>query len=157
MPAPDPTGLHVLLVEDEKDARTLLQVMLSKEGMLPETAESATEALRRLEAGRFDLLITDIAMPGHDGFWLLDQVRRRCDALHELPAVAVSGRASPADRARSIEAGFQAHVSKPVDRSSLLQAIGSALRARRARTGACERRDEEAAPRDDRSAPRAGA
>jgi CheY-like chemotaxis protein len=115
-------GIHVLLVEDEADARELLEVVIEYADGFVTAVGSAPAALQALQKHRPDVLVVDIVMPGHDGYWLLNQVRTLKHGP-ELPAVAVTGRTRIHDRARAMAAGFQAYLAKPVDPLELCRLI----------------------------------
>ena len=119
-------GVRVLVVEDHDDSRDLLEQVLGHVGgALVVTARSADEALAHV--GDVDVVVTDIAMPGHDGFWLLHEVRRR----HEpVPVIAVSGYSDLQERALR-EAAFARVLRKPIDPWVLCQEVGAVTRPRR--------------------------
>ena len=100
--------------------------MLTQAGASVKAAASVREALQMLEGERPDVLVSDIGLPDEDGFGLIRQIRKR-EAEHGgfLPAVALTGYARVEDRARSLAAGFQAHVPKPVDPAELTAAIAT--------------------------------
>lgn len=117
--------LKVLVVEDEADGRELLSLLLERRGAVVRAAESATEALGLLAEGSFDVLISDIGLPGTDGYGLIRQIRAQGLGPRELPAVALTAFARAEDRRRALSAGFQSHVSKPVDAAELATVIAS--------------------------------
>jgi CheY-like chemotaxis protein len=114
-------GLTILVVEDEDDLRELLQVSLSHHGADVRTAATAEHALL-LDLDGIHVLVADIGLPGIDGFDLLQRLRRRNPSL---PAVALTGFARDEDRAQALRAGYQLHVSKPIDGAALVEAIAS--------------------------------
>ena len=119
---PSLDGIRVLLVEDETDARELLEVVLQYADGEVISVGSATAALEALKTdARPDVLLIDIVMPGHDGYWLLDQIRTLPGG--RVPAVAVTGRTRFHDRARAMQMGFQAYLAKPVDPLELCRLI----------------------------------
>ncbi|MCZ8130840.1 MAG: ATP-binding protein [Steroidobacteraceae bacterium] len=121
-------GLRVLLVDDQQDALEFLRQTLRDYGANPRVASSTAEALALLQSGsaaeRPELLISDIGMPGLDGYELLRRVRALsgCDA-ERLPAIALTAFARDADQRAALASGFQAHVAKPVQMHELLSAI----------------------------------
>jgi CheY-like chemotaxis protein len=118
-------GVRVLLVEDHDDSRDMLELALEHVGgALVVASASADEALAHL--GQVDVVVTDIAMPGHDGFWLLCQVQRRHGST---PVIAVSGHADLQERAIR-EAAFVRVLQKPVDPWVLCREVAAALRPR---------------------------
>lgn len=126
---PDLGGLVVLVVDDEEDARDLVGRFLQDRRASVRTAASAEEAFRLLCDERIDMLISDIGMPGADGYSLMRRVRAECpEHVRHLPAIALTAFARSADRTQSLLAGFQAHVSKPVEPIELMATIAS-LRA----------------------------
>ncbi len=122
---PDLAGITVLVVDDEADAREVLAQLLEMRHARVLAAASAAEALDVLEHERPDVLISDIAMPVEDGYALVERLRR-AEASRGgpgLPAIALTAFARDEDRGRAIAAGFQLHVSKPVEPVDLVGAI----------------------------------
>jgi PAS domain S-box-containing protein len=129
-------GLSVLLVDDEEDAREALRLILQQNGMLVTTAASAREAYDLAERLQPDILLSDIAMPGEDGLSLIRRVRMLSfDRGGQVPAIALSAYAGAEDRRRALLAGFQRHISKPVDPAHLLATIGTMVRDGARRSG----------------------
>jgi CheY-like chemotaxis protein len=118
----------VLVVDDQEDACVLFDHLLTERGAEVTTARSVDEAIERLAAGRFDVLVSDIAMPIRDGFDLIRHVREHVDGL---PAVALTAFASADDRERALSAGFRAHLTKPVSAEQLIRTVAK-LREKRA-------------------------
>jgi CheY-like chemotaxis protein/two-component sensor histidine kinase len=116
--------LKVLIVDDERDARELLSAMLSAKGAEVKTVSSAKEALDEIRKWQPSILVSDISMPGEDGYALIRRVRKLAD-VGRVPAVALTAYARAEDRLRALAAGFQAHVAKPVEASELLMVIAS--------------------------------
>ena len=126
---PSLEGVHVLVVDDELDARELLRSLLQSCGARVSIAASAEEAARTLRDDRPDLLVSDIGMPGEDGLGLIARVRAFGPAGGgSIPAVALTAFARPEDRARALSAGFSAYLTKPVDLSLLLRTLARLLR-----------------------------
>jgi CheY-like chemotaxis protein len=119
-------GRHLLVVEGDKDARDVFCAMLDYEGALVLGADSAEEALRILRTVRPHAILTDIALPGRDGFWLLEQLRASYRTA-QIPVVAVTAFAR---RDEILEAGFDAFVAKPVRPEGVTDAILAALALR---------------------------
>jgi CheY-like chemotaxis protein len=114
----------VLVVDDEPDARELLERLLTDRGAAVSVAAGADEALAILDAAGVDVLIADIGMPDVDGYELVRRVRRReADRGGRLPALALTAFARQEDRARALAAGFQDHLAKPVEASALIAAV----------------------------------
>jgi PAS domain S-box-containing protein len=119
-------GLKVLVVDDEPDARTLVKRLLEECEAVVTTAASAAEALERVQAERPDVLVSDIGMPGEDGYSLMRRVRALpADRGGETPAVALTAYARPEDRIKAVLAGFQHHVTKPAEPVELITMVAS--------------------------------
>jgi PAS domain S-box-containing protein len=122
-------GLRVLVVDDEQDARELLAAGLGQCGAVVTTASSAGEALEALSGGKFGVLISDIGMPGEDGYELIRRVRALPpEAGGRTPAVALTAYARTEDRLRAMRAGFEMHVAKPVELTELIVVIANLAR-----------------------------
>ncbi|MGH6693137.1 MAG: hybrid sensor histidine kinase/response regulator, partial [Gammaproteobacteria bacterium] len=113
-------GTRVLLVEDEADARDLLKVILEQAGAEVVAVDSVRAALAAFAAARPAVLVSDIGMPGDDGYALLAELRGRGISV---PAVAVTAYGRREDREGAFRAGFQLHVPKPVDPILLVDAV----------------------------------
>ena len=121
-------GVRVLVVDDDDDTMELFAAALAACGAVVATANRAAEALRRLSGRRVDVVVSDIAMPGGDGYWLIEQVRRLPDKqASQVPVVAVTAFDLEHTRARVLAAGFADHLQKPVDPEALCRAIAKAL------------------------------
>jgi PAS domain S-box-containing protein len=128
-------GLRLLLVDDDPDARDVLTTILQHAGAEVRLAASTADALAILSEWRPDVLVSDIGMPGDDGYVLIEAVRARA-APDDLPALAVTAYARAEDRIRALSAGFQRHMAKPLEPDELVSAIASLGRPRqRARSG----------------------
>jgi signal transduction histidine kinase len=128
--APDalPTlaGVRVLVVDDEADARDVLSAMLQQAGAEVLSVANPAEALALLDREAFDVLVSDIGMPGEDGYALIRSVRQRAiDAGGRIPAAALTAYARTEDRLRALAAGFQIHVPKPVQPEELVTVVAS--------------------------------
>lgn len=122
-------GIKVLAVDDEADSRDLIQNLLEECGARVVVAGSAAEALDMLKEHRPDILLSDLGMPIEDGFSLIAKVRSLDSAqLAAVPAIALTAFARPEDKVRTLESGFQAHVSKPVAAAELTEMIASLFR-----------------------------
>jgi CheY-like chemotaxis protein len=123
----DLSGIKVLVVDDEADARDLIKRVLEECGAEVLTAGSAIEALRMVEEDKPDVLVTDIGMPGTDGYEFLTRVRALGEAKGgKVHAIALTAFARSEDRTRALRAGFIYHVSKPVEPSELIAIVASA-------------------------------
>jgi CheY-like chemotaxis protein len=119
-------GVTVLVVDDQPDARELILRVLEDCSARVLTAGSADEAVPLVESGRPDVLITDIGMPGADGYELLRRVRELGPARGgRVPAIALTAFARSEDRTRALRSGFMVHVSKPVDPSELVATVAA--------------------------------
>jgi CheY-like chemotaxis protein len=118
--------LRVLVVDDEPDARDLLTEMLTNYGADVKTCASAAEALRTMDKWRPDALVSDIGMPGEDGYDLLRKIRAR-DPEHggRVPALALTAYARSEDARRALASGYQMHIPKPVESDLLAAAVAS--------------------------------
>jgi PAS domain S-box-containing protein len=121
-------GLRVLVVDDEPDARELFTRLLEDHGVVVMTAASAADALAILRERRIDVLVSDIGMPGMDGYELIRRVRALGGDISAMPAVALTAYARAEDRARALEAGFQLHLAKPVESAVLLASLAKLAR-----------------------------
>jgi signal transduction histidine kinase/CheY-like chemotaxis protein len=117
-------GLRVLVVDDEPDARQLIRLVLAKCEAEVAIASSASEARALIESFQPHVILSDVGMPGEDGYDLIRDVRVNHSAK-ELPAAALTAFARVEDRKRALLAGFQTHVSKPVDPEELTAVIAS--------------------------------
>ncbi len=123
-------GLRVLVVDDEPDARVLMARILEAHGAVVRAVGTAAEAIGLIAGFRPEALVSDIGMPGRDGYELMQQVRRQATE-QQLPAAAVTAFARPEDRERALRAGFQQHLSKPVSPEELVRVVATLA----ARTG----------------------
>ena len=117
---PNLTGIHALVVDDEADARDLIQRVLQEQGATVSVASSGEEALRILETLDADALISDIGMPNMDGYQLMRHIRATEAKGKRLPALALTAFARPEDRKKALLAGYQSHIAKPVDMAELV-------------------------------------
>ena len=128
---PNLKGSTILIVDDEPDARALLERLLRDSGAQVIAASGAVEALHALEKQPVDLILSDVGMPGVDGYEFMRRLRSHADAvLRAIPAIAVTAYAREGDRQRSASAGFQRHVSKPYSFPDLASAIASLVKPR---------------------------
>ena len=123
---PDLTGLEILVVDDEPDARELINRLLSRCGATVETAGSGADALQSIAKKKPHVLIMDIGMPDEDGYSVIQKVRQLPHAHGgNVPAIALTAFARLEDRRRAILSGFQMHMSKPVEPSELIAIVAS--------------------------------
>ena len=125
-------GLKVLVVDDDLDTRELLDWVLRRVGAEVTTVASAAEAVEALDRDRFHILVSDIAMPGEDGYSLLRRIRARPPELGgKIPAIALTAHSQVGDRLQSLRAGYQSHVPKPVVPEELVEVVASIIHLRR--------------------------
>jgi signal transduction histidine kinase/integral membrane sensor domain MASE1/CheY-like chemotaxis protein len=131
-PAPQPLkGVRVLLVEDEKDARELLELTLRVCGANVDAVESVQLAISNLQTSPPDVLLSDIGLPFESGYDLIRRIRAMPSDLSKIPAVALTAFATEKDRQLALSAGFQMHLSKPVEPGALVEAIVHVMDGRR--------------------------
>lgn len=119
-------GIHVLIVDDEQDAREMLSVILTQSGAVATVATGVADALDKLRLVKPDLLLSDIEMPNEDGYSLIRKVRVLGENEgRRIPAIALTAHARPADRLRALSEGYQMHMSKPVEPVELVLAIAN--------------------------------
>jgi PAS domain S-box-containing protein len=118
------TGLHVLLVDDDGDTLEMMTAALMKRQAKVTAALSADEAIARIKESRPDVIVSDIAMPGEDGYELLQRVRA-LDSDHTklIPAIAITAYAREEDRQRALSSGFQDYLTKPVELAQLITIV----------------------------------
>jgi CheY-like chemotaxis protein len=120
------TGLRVLVVDDEEDAHTLLQRALEDRGATVAVAASSEQALDVIERCRPDVIVSDIAMPGMDGYSLIQSIRTLPpERGGRTPAIALTAYAGAEDSHRAFSAGFQRHLAKPVELGRLVMLIAN--------------------------------
>jgi CheY-like chemotaxis protein len=124
------TGLRILLVEDDVDQLTILSQVLSAAGAAVDVATTAHDAMQALSKRVPDVIVSDINMPHCDGYHLLRMVRARArEQGGATPAIALTARATLADRTRALLASYQLHLEKPVRIRELIAAIRSVVKA----------------------------
>jgi PAS domain S-box-containing protein len=124
---PSLEGLHILVLDDEGDTREVVAAILGKCGAHVLGAASAPEALDALGDGAFDLILSDIGMPGVDGYEFIRRVRarERESGARPIPAIALTAYAHEEDRLKAFRAGFQMHITKPVEPGELVAVVAS--------------------------------
>jgi CheY-like chemotaxis protein/two-component sensor histidine kinase len=123
---PDLSGIHILAVDDEPDALSLIREVLEATHATVESAASGQEALECVEKETFDVLVADLGMPKMSGFDLIAELRSSTRReVRELPAAALSAYARSEDRAKALSNGFQLHLTKPIDPGEFMAAIAS--------------------------------
>ena len=116
----------VLVVDDVVDVTEMIALFLKHAGYDVTTANTAEKALEFAEAQTFDLIISDIGMPEKNGYELAESLRALSD-YQTTPLIAVTGYTEYDDRGRSLRAGFDAHLTKPINPSQLLELIGKLI------------------------------
>ena len=118
--------MRVLVVEDDDDARAMVETVLTGQGASVRTVSNARAALDVLGGERVDVLLSDIEMPGTDGYQLIRELRLRPSKQGgNVPALALSAYARTEDRLRALRAGFQLHLAKPVQPAELVTVVAS--------------------------------
>ena len=122
-------GVRVLVVDDDDDARVMVKSILDDCGCNVTVASSVDEALSSLDQAFPDVLVSDIGMPGRDGYELIRRVRALPpEAGGDLPAAALTAYARADDRRRMLDAGYSTHVSKPVEPAELVMVVANLAR-----------------------------
>ncbi|HWP42248.1 MAG TPA: ATP-binding protein, partial [Blastocatellia bacterium] len=125
-------GTSVLVVEEDDDGREMLVTTLKSYGAHVTSALSASQALEAIKRSAPDLLLSDIEIPGEDGYSLIRKVRSLEGAASRVVAIALTAHTRAEDRARALAAGFHSHIAKPVDPKELIDLISSLTRKSRA-------------------------
>jgi PAS domain S-box-containing protein len=120
-------GVRVLIVDDDHDTRQMLNAVLSQCEAEVITAASASEALREIELQKPDVLVSDLGMPGRDGYELIKKVREMESerAAKATPALALTAYAKAEDRVRALASGYQVHLSKPVEPAEFVLVVAN--------------------------------
>jgi PAS domain S-box-containing protein len=121
------SGVRVLVVDDEADARVTLGAILEQFGAQPTVVASAQDALELVAHNRPDVLLSDIAMPSENGYALIRRIRTTVDG-EQLPAAALSAYVDGDSRKRALDAGFQTYLSKPIEPTLLAMTLASLVR-----------------------------
>lgn len=123
------SGIRVLVVDDEPDTRDLLTFVMEQHGAVVVAAASACEALESLRQSPPDVLVCDIGMPEMDGYTLMRQVRAWSpEQGRQIPAIALTAYAGEMNQKQAFAAGFQMHISKPVEPEAMARAIAALTR-----------------------------
>jgi len=126
---PQLEGVRVLVVDDDRDTRTVLAALLSQCDAKVVTAASAAEALTEINRQKPDVLVSDVGMPGEDGYALIGKIRKQESEHGEknMPALALTAYAKAEDRLRALSAGYHAHLSKPVEPAEFALMVANLL------------------------------
>jgi CheY-like chemotaxis protein len=129
IPRGDLRDVHVLSVDDDTDALTLVAELLQAAGARVSSASSAEDALRLIEAELPQVIVTDLGMPKVDGFQLIERIRgHRNPLVRHIPAAALTAYARSDDRVKALRAGFQIHLAKPIDPAELVTAVAALVK-----------------------------
>jgi CheY-like chemotaxis protein len=127
-------GIHILVVDDNEDARDLLRRILEYAGALVAVTGSAADALQYTRRLLPDVVVCDIVMPEHDGYWLLERLRAAGVSpgvtATAVPVIAVTGHTVDNPGARALERGFTAYLPKPIDPAELCRTVKAATSGR---------------------------
>jgi CheY-like chemotaxis protein len=126
---PELQGVHVLAVDDDPDSLRLLAEILEAAGARVTTATSGAAALDKVRHAKPDVILADLGMPLMDGFELIQRLRQSPDSeVRAIPAAALTAYGRTEDRARTLQAGFEMHLSKPADPVELASAVKALAR-----------------------------
>jgi PAS domain S-box-containing protein len=125
LPLPRLDGVHVFVVDDESDARDLLRTVLEGQGARVTTFSSADDALAGLKTTKPTILVSDVGMPGMDGYQFIRALRLEESHGERVPALALTAYARAEDRKRSLIAGYDAHLVKPFDVGELILVVAN--------------------------------
>ncbi|HTL88408.1 MAG TPA: PAS domain-containing protein [Leptolyngbya sp.] len=112
------SGIRVLVVDDDSDTRDFLTFLLEMHGAIVTSVDSALEAIQSIEQSSPDILLSDIGMPEMDGYALMEAIRH--SKHRSIPAIALTAYASEFDRTQALAAGFQHHITKPIDSDAVI-------------------------------------
>ncbi len=128
-PYPRLDGVRALVVDDEPDSNDVVSMLLGSSGAEVRVAASVSQALDVLSHWLPDLVVCDLGMPGQDGYALLAEMRRRGDDLARIPVIALTAYATRDDRVRILAAGFQMHLTKPIDPMEVVTGVANVARS----------------------------
>ncbi len=114
-------GIRAMVVDDDFDTREFLTFLLETNGAIVTTLDSASQAIRAIEQSPPDILLSDIGMPEMDGYALIQAVRTSKNA--SIPAIALTAYAADSDQQQALKAGFQRHISKPIDPDAVIAIV----------------------------------
>jgi len=123
------SGVNVLLVDDDSDTLKLMTTALTRRQATVTAVSSAGEAIKAIRRRRPDVLVSDIAMPGEDGYGLIEKIRSlEAGESESIPAVAITAYAKEEDREKALSSGFQIYLAKPVELTELISVVARAAR-----------------------------
>ena len=129
LPSDALAGIHVLIIDDDPEARDLIRTVLRYCGALVSVATGAGEGLDTLQRVLPDVIVCDIAMPQHDGYWFVSSLRALpAERGGGLPVIAITAHGATHGPDRTLPAGFQAHIRKPVDPWELCRVVSAMTR-----------------------------
>ncbi|MGH9428376.1 MAG: PAS domain S-box protein [Terriglobia bacterium] len=129
-------GIHVLLVEDDLDTLDLLSAALKHQRATVTAVSSAAEALASIRISAPDIVVSDIAMPGENGYQLIEKIQAMgFDDDRHIPVVAITAYAREEDRQKALSSGFQSYLAKPIELSELVSAVADGVRKKRDAAG----------------------
>ena len=123
------SGINILIVDDASDARELIGFILVEHGANVSTASTVSEAVEKFASALPDIVISDIEMPGEDGFSLIGKLND-FNSRHKrkIPAIALTAHARPSERLKVLSAGYRMHLAKPVEPEELLTVVTNFVR-----------------------------
>jgi CheY-like chemotaxis protein len=120
-------GLHVLVVDDNRDTREMLQQLLTHSGAVVTTVGSGDDAVAVLRSVLADVIISDLSMPNRDGRWVIRTIRAEGGKQATIPAIAITAYRETEAEAEALGAGFDAYLEKPLDFRRLIETIRSVV------------------------------
>jgi CheY-like chemotaxis protein len=121
-------GIHVLLVDDDADTLDLLTAALKQQKATVTAVSSAQDAIQAIKNSKPDVVVSDIAMPGEDGYQLIERIRAmEVDGTASIPALAITAYAKHEDREAALSSGYQGYLSKPIELSEFITAVAQAV------------------------------
>ena len=131
---PSLNGVHVLVVDDDATTLEMIAAVLSGRKAKVTAVSSARAAITAIKASKPDILVSDIAMPGQDGYELIEKIRRLdSESVATMPAVAITAYAGEGDRRRALNAGYQSYLPKPIEPAELVAVVAELMTNQRPR------------------------
>jgi CheY-like chemotaxis protein len=121
-------GLRVLSVDDQQDTRELITIALARYGAEVKASDSASTALQLIKEWKPHVVVSDIGLPGMDGYDFMRRVRELEADGERIPAIAVTGYAGAVDESKALDAGYEVHLSKPIELNHLVSVIAKISR-----------------------------
>jgi CheY-like chemotaxis protein len=123
-------GLHVLVVDDNRDTREMLRQLLTYSGAVVTTVGSGDDAVAVLRSVLADVIVSDLSMPNRDGRWVIQTIRSEGGKQAAIPAIAITAYRETEGEAEALDAGFDAYLEKPLDFRRLIETILRVARPR---------------------------